>query len=83
MIKKKNTDKADLLELIELENGDVVLRRAESDEKPIVSISFSSESNDNMQDLKMHVARSMVDAAISTYQSAMQIQLDESSPVLH
>ncbi|NRB39607.1 MAG: hypothetical protein HRU20_14235 [Pseudomonadales bacterium] len=70
-------DEPALLELIELANGDVALRKASSTDEPIVSISFSEKSKNTMQGLKMHVARAMVEAAISSYQSALEVVAEE------
>ena len=70
-------DEPALLELIELANGDVALRKASSTDEPIVSISFSEKSKNTMQHLKMHVARAMVEAAISSYQGALEVAAEE------
>lgn len=67
-------------------NGDVALRKADSNEKPIVCISFSDESKQSMQDLKMGVARAMVEAAITTFQSLTDdvvVAEEEEPAVLH
>ena len=74
-----------LLELVELANGDVALRKAESTDEPIVSISFSKESRENMQQNKMDIARAMVEAAISTYQETLEVPLeqDDFNKILH
>ena len=64
---------SELLELIELPNGDIALRKAEGSDEPIVSISFSKDSLENMQNIKMDIARAMVEAAILRYQAALEI----------
>ena len=64
-----------LLELVELANGDVALRKAESNEEPIVAISFSKESLQNMQHHKMDIARAMVEAAITTYEDNLEMAI--------
>ncbi len=52
------------LELVELPNGDIVLRRSEDDGEPLVVISFSNESRQFMTAPPLEVARAMIQAGI-------------------
>lgn len=52
------------LEIIELPNGDIVLKRADSDDEPLVNIHFSDESKHYMPDSKLEIARVMIQAGI-------------------
>lgn len=52
------------LEIIELENGDVVLQRDEDDAKPMVRIHFSDEARQYMQEYAVDVGRVMIQAGI-------------------
>ncbi len=52
------------LEIIELENGDIVLKRADSEAEPLVNIRFSDESQHYMPDSKLEIARVMIQAGI-------------------
>ena len=51
------------LELVMLENGDVALQHADSDE-PLVSIRFSPEVLDYLGQRNIDVAKQMIDAGI-------------------
>ncbi len=52
------------LEIIELDNGEVVLRRADADAEPLVSIRFSDESRHYMMGNSLEVAKIMIQAGI-------------------
>jgi len=55
---------ATLYEVIMLTNGDVVLKRADETEEPLIRISFSDEARYYLNDMQMDVARAMIDAGI-------------------
>lgn len=52
------------LELVELPNGDIVLRRSDDDGEPLVVISFSEESRQFMTAPPLEVARAMIQVGI-------------------
>ncbi|CAA0108668.1 Uncharacterised protein [BD1-7 clade bacterium] len=59
-----------LLEIIELADGDVALKPVESeasDSDALVTIRFSDESLDMLGDVKMLVARAMLEAGINAF----------------
>lgn len=54
-----------LYEIVELEDGEIVLRRAEKDSgKPLVSIQFSEEALYFLNESKFNVAKAMIEAGI-------------------
>ena len=55
------------LELAELQNGDIVLRRTDGQGEPMVLIRFSTESAAYMQGVQMEIARHMVQAGIYAF----------------
>ncbi len=56
---------ASLYEIVELPNGDVVLRRVDDEEgEPLVSIRFSSESLYFLKDKSFEVAKAMIEAGM-------------------
>lgn len=57
----------DLLEIIELPDGDIVLRRADEEGEPLVKISFSPESELMLQSMKMDIARIMIEAGMNAF----------------
>ena len=68
-----------LLEIVELENGDVALKPVESEDgDAMVTIQFSDESLAMLGDVKMLVARAMLEAGINAYtdSSAVESTLD-------
>ena len=55
------------LEIVELGNGDVVLRRADGKGEPLVRISFSDESKTYMAHARVEIAKAMLHTGIQTY----------------
>jgi len=59
-----------LLEIVDLGNGEIVLKRAEDEGEALVSIRFSEESRMYIADQGMEVAKAMIQAGI---QAAAQL----------
>lgn len=55
---------ATLYEVVMLTNGDVVLKRVDETEEPLIRISFSEEARYLLNDMQLDVARAMIDAGI-------------------
>ncbi|MFT4020179.1 MAG: hypothetical protein QM666_01525 [Acinetobacter sp.] len=53
-----------VLELVQLENGDLALRNADSDKAPLMKIQFNQEIRDILGDHIPAVAQSMIQAAL-------------------
>ena len=54
------------LELAQLSDGSIVLRRSDDHENPIVRIEFSSESKEFLQGQELSVAKEMIRAGIES-----------------
>ena len=54
------------LELAQLPDGTIVLRRSDDHDNPIVKISFSNESKDFLQGQELAVAKEMIKAGIES-----------------
>jgi len=68
-----------VLEIVELENGDVVLQQANSSSKPLLNIQFSDESKaylGTLGNLKMLVAKAMIQAGVQAFSEYMHEQAD-------
>lgn len=55
---------ASFLEIVELANGDFALQRIDEDGETLLTISFSAEAKDFLQDNNVTVARAMINAGI-------------------
>ena len=55
------------IELVQLENGDIALRRSDSPDEPLVTIRISDQVQDLMPMDKIDIAQSMVEAGIERY----------------
>lgn len=64
-------------EIIELENGDVALRKADSEDEPLVTIKFSDEAKDRLQDQTVDVARAMISAGVQVATDIENMDEDE------
>jgi hypothetical protein len=53
-----------VLEIIELSNGDIVLKRAEQEDEALVTIRFSDEAKAFIDDASIDVAKAMIQAGI-------------------
>lgn len=75
------------LELSELDDGEVVLRRSGegADSEPLVSVRFSAEARLLLGNRTNDIARAMVGAGVqlATYQMANPESLDDEPRILH
>lgn len=65
------------IELVQLENGDIALRRSDAPEKPLVTISISDEVEDLLPTDKIDIAQSMVEAGIERYRDIQIERVEE------
>lgn len=61
-------------EIIELANGEVALRRADSNDDPLLVIRFSDEAKERLKEQRLDVARAMISAGV---QVATEIESGE------
>ncbi len=68
-----------------LTNGDVVLKRTDETEEPLIRISFSDEARFFLNDMQLEVARAMIDAGIDAVEQIEILGEEDSAParVLH
>ncbi len=78
------------LEIVELDDGEIVLQRAEDDSEPLVRICFSEESRFYMMDNALDVAKAMIQAGIQAAaaiaeQADMEVEVGQegTTHVLH
>ncbi|HEY6530489.1 MAG TPA: hypothetical protein VIZ65_17505 [Cellvibrionaceae bacterium] len=63
----KDTD-TEILEIVELANGDIALRRPDAESEPLVSIRFSEESRHFLGSIRPLIAKAMIEAGIQAVQ---------------
>ena len=71
-----------LLEIVERAEGEFILKRAESDAEPLVTISFSTEARSYMTDSGLGVARAMIQAAFQAASVSSEQVEGEAAPVI-
>jgi hypothetical protein len=71
----KNTE-TEILEIVELANGDIALRRPDETTEPLVSIRFSEESRHFLGDIRPLIAKAMIEAGIQAVQELREPSWD-------
>lgn len=64
-------------EIIELGNGDIALRKVDSEDEPLLTIRFSDEAKDRLQDQRIDVARAMISAGVQVATDIESLDEDE------
>lgn len=77
-----------VLEIVELEDGELAIRSAESDSEPMIKVNFSDDLRDKLSDQYLDVARVMLTAGIQMVaESGLDLTGDEPetevTPTLH
>ena len=65
-LKEYMKETSNYLELAQLPDGSIVLRRSDDHDNPIVKIEFSNESKDFLQGQELAVAKEMIRAGIES-----------------
>jgi hypothetical protein len=77
-----------VIELVQLENGDIALRNSDEPEQPLLTINFSEQVREFLQNEQLAVAQSMVEAGINSYrlvqlQRVKDAQRESANRTLH
>ncbi len=67
------------LEIVELEDGDFALQRMDSEEAPLVIISFSEEVTEFLQDNQVAVAKAMLGAGVQAASAISKAMVEAES----
>lgn len=65
------------LEIVQLKNGDVVLKRSDDEGEPLISICFSDESKSYIGESRIEIAKVMIQAGIQAAAQAFDSEFDE------
>lgn len=78
-----------VLEITQLDNGDIVLRETDEGSEPLISVRFSDEVRDMLDQDLIGVAEAMIDAATDylgsepTEEDTDSAEVAEPPPVIH
>ncbi|MGH1373744.1 MAG: hypothetical protein ACRBBW_17010 [Cellvibrionaceae bacterium] len=77
-----------LFEIVELADGRVGLRRAGEDGEPLVSIQFSKEAEEYLNDSRFEVVKAMIEAGLEAVgdlaeQSSTEFELESERRIIH
>jgi len=64
------------LEIVQLDNGDVVLRRSNEDKRVLLRLEFSDEIDQHLEGIKLEVAKAMIQSGAGAYADLTQSELD-------
>jgi len=76
-----DTPQESRIELVQLANGDIVLRRSDNPDEPLVVIKISDQVDDLMPMDKIDIAQSMVEAGIERYRDIQVERVEDSQTV--
>lgn len=71
-----------VLEIIELPDGEIALKRVDDDSLPLVKIIFSEESEIMLDTMKMEIARVMIEAGMQAFAEINAMKTEEEDPTL-
>ncbi|MEH6811843.1 MAG: hypothetical protein V7677_04850 [Motiliproteus sp.] len=76
---------AEVLEIVKLEDGGVALRKADdSNAEPVITIKFSEETVDSLQQQYVGVAQAMIAAGVQLIVEAkLRFEEEKEKPVVH
>lgn len=78
-----------LLEIVELENGDLVIRRVDCDDEPLMVVAFSADLRGVLEEKCIEVGRMMLTAGVHMVAeaghnlSSAQEKASEPQPTIH
>ena len=65
------------LEIVELEDGTYALQRIDSDDEPLVVVTFSDEVSDFLQNNQTAVVKAMMGAGVQTASTLSKAKIDQ------
>ncbi len=71
------------IELVQLANGDIALRRSDNPDEPLVTINISDQVQDLLPMDKIDIAQSMVEAGIERYRDIQLERIDDTQTAGH
>lgn len=74
-----DTETDSIIELVQLENGDIALRNSDAPAVPLLTINFSEQVRSFLQADQMTVANAMVEAGINSYRDVQMERIKEES----
>ena len=72
-----DTETDSIIELVQLENGDIALRNSDTPDEPLLTINFSEQVRSFLQADQMLVANAMVEAGINSYRDVQMERIKE------
>lgn len=64
-------------EIVELENGEIALQAADGDDAPLMTIQFSEQAKDRLQQQHVEIAKVMISAGMAVAQQMDEERLEE------
>ena len=71
------------IELVQLSNGDIVLRSSDNPDEPLVVINISDQVQDLLPMDKIDIAQSMIEAGIERYRDIQLERMEDAHTVSH
>lgn len=65
-----------VLEIVEMINGDIILKPAGENKKPLLTIRFSGEAKQYVSNDRIEVAKAMINAGIDALSELKNVKID-------
>jgi len=71
-----------IIELVQLENGDIALRKSDNPDQPLVTISISDQVENLLPGDRIEIANAMIEAGIERYQDIQFQRVEEEEHIM-
>ncbi len=68
-----------LLEIVELDGGEIILRNSEGDKSPLMNIRFGEQSDRITAADRLEVAKAMIQAGMAAFAEIIEVQEQETA----
>jgi hypothetical protein len=72
---------AAIFEIVELDNGDIALKRADGTGEPLVRICFSGDARESFPEQHLEIAKAMIDAGVRKVGSLSGFEVEDTSMI--
>lgn len=73
---------ARVYEIVELKNGEYILKRSDATDEPLVRIKFSEEASDFLSSARTGIAKTMIEAGLNHVEELVENELARDDTVV-
>lgn len=72
---------AAVFEIVELDDGDIALKRSDGEGEPLVRITFSPDAKDSFPEQHVEIAKAMIEAAVRKVGELSGVHVEDTSAI--